>query len=161
MHPKIYQPIRMSRSCKIACRSNPRMSTRTRKVTYTDEDASYSKNMLQNLLQSRVKTRVPKIYNRWLSSKLVPGMITGYVKKTMNTILWQKCLYDVTIFWQTRQGSNVRNAPVHAYSFGNSCSRRMDQCRNHSEGAFAYVVVESWSCFWIRFRDIQMCCLRK
>ena len=120
MHPKIYQHIRMSRSCKIVCMSNPRMSTRTKKVT--EADASYSRNMLQILLQSRTKTRAPpppgtKIYNRWLSSNLVPGVITGYVKRAMNTLLWQKYLYDTTIFWQTRQDSNVSNTEyMHIHS---------------------------------------------
>lgn len=61
MQPKIYQRIRMSRSCRIACSSNPRMSTRTKKVTYSDADDSYSRNMLQNLLQSRTKMRVPQV----------------------------------------------------------------------------------------------------
>jgi hypothetical protein len=81
-------------------------------------------------------------------SKLVPGMITGFVKRTMNTLLWQKCLYDMTIFWQTRQDSNVSNIRVHAYSFGNSCSRRVDECGNHDKDVFADVAVESWSCLW-------------
>lgn len=52
---------RTSKSCLIVCRSTPRMSTRNKKVTYTNADASYSRNMLQNLLQSRKKTRVPRV----------------------------------------------------------------------------------------------------
>lgn len=84
-------------------------------------------------------------------------MITGFVKRTMNTLLWQKCLYDMTIFWQTRQDSNVSNIPVHAYSFGNSCSRHVDECGNHDKDVFADVAVESWRLFLEYASEMYRC----
>jgi hypothetical protein len=99
MHPKIYQHIRMSRSWKNACRSNQRMSTRTKKVAYTDADASYSRNMLQNLLQSRTKTRVPRVlksttggwrpnwFRKW-SRVTLRGQWTHYFGRSVS-MTWQ------------------------------------------------------------------------
>lgn len=75
------------------------MSTRTKKVTYTDADASYSRNMLQNLLQSRMKTRVPRVlksttggwcpnwFREW-SRVTLRGQWTHYFRRSVS-MTWQ------------------------------------------------------------------------